>query len=116
MIGGDDGSWLATQKGGQEDVSPLTSFAPGRLSILPEIREAEDDSSVIQREYVKMIESREVARKVFGRQEKENLTVAGPNVEASSMDVDQDVSSTVYAENGVAARVITRTDTEEVFN
>src|SRR5882757_968602 len=42
--GGDDSqSWLGVRKGVREDVSPLSSLAPGKLSILPEMIEAEDE-------------------------------------------------------------------------
>lgn len=96
--GGDDGSWLAVHKGVQGDVSPLTSFAPGRLSILPEA-EVEDES-VIQREYVNLMKSREEARK-----EKENR-----------IGIDQGASSeAVRAGYPATGRGIMRADTEEVF-
>ena len=49
-------SWLATRKGVQEDVSPLTSMATGRLSILPEM-EVEDES--ITQEYPRLMKSRD---------------------------------------------------------
>lgn len=102
-VGGNDGSWLATNRGAREDISPLTSFAPGRLSVLPEV-EVEDES-VIQREYVRLMKGRETTKKVYEQweqKEKENHTAAGPN-----MDVNQGTSS---------IRGIRRTDTEELFN
>lgn len=113
VAGGDDGSWLTTHREVREDVSPLTSFAPGGLSMLPEV-EVEVESN-IQGEYVSLMKSREEDRKVLER-EKENRTVGGPIVE-STMGVNQAAnSSMVRADYPVRVRGVRRTDSEEVFN
>ena len=111
MVGGgigDSQSWLAARKGVQEDISPLTSLAPGRLSSLPEM-EAEDEG-IMQREYARLMESREATRRE--RQEKENRTAVDVSPE-TSMDVDQGGLS---AASPATVRGVKRTDTEEVFN
>jgi len=115
VMGGDSQSWLAARKGVREDVSPLTSLAPGRLSTLPEM-EAEDES-VIQREYARLMKSRDAARRAHEKWEKENQTAA-PGVEPSetSMDVDQGASSAISTDYPATVHGIRRTDTEELFN
>lgn len=115
VIGGDDGSWLATRKGDQEDISPLTSLAPGRLSVLPEIGEAEEDLKITQREYVRLMKSREATLKVWEQKEKENRNAAGCSTE-TNMDVDQGTSSTMRTDSPAKVRGLKRVDTEEVFN
>jgi len=108
-------SWLAARKGIQDDVSPLTSMAPGRLSILPEA-EGEDEG-IMQREYARLMENREAAKRVQERWErgKENRIITGPDPE-NSMDVDQGASSAVSSDFPATARGVKRVDTEEVFN
>ncbi|KAF9788520.1 hypothetical protein BJ322DRAFT_640319 [Thelephora terrestris] len=110
VIGSDEGSWLATRKGDQEDVSPLTSLAPGRLSVLPEIGEAEEDMKITQREYVRLMRSREAIVKAWDQ--KENRNAAGRSAE-TGMDVDQGVSPAI---SPAKVRGIKRVDTEELFN
>lgn len=116
MGGGIDNSqsWLAARQGIRDDISPLTSMAPGRLSILPEV-EGEDEG-IMQREYARLMESREAAKKVQERWErgKENR-LAGANPE-NSMDVDQGASSAISSDYPATARGVRRVDTEEVFN
>lgn len=113
----DSQSWLAARKAVREDVSPLTSLAPGRLSTLPEM-EAEDEG-IIQREYARLMKSREAAKRVqeqWQRGEKENH-IAVPDVSPEvSMDVDQGASSAVSTDYPATVRGVRRTDTEEVFN
>jgi len=108
----DSQSWLAARKGVREDVSPLTSLAPGRLSILPEM-EAEDES-VVQREYARLVESGEVVRRAYEQREregKENHIAA-----ESRMDVNQGASSAIGSDYPATARSVRRSDTEEIFN
>jgi len=108
-------SWLAARKGVQEDVSPLTSLAPGGLSTLPEM-EAEDES-IMQREYTRLMKNREPTRKVqeqWERGEKESRITAGVSPE-TSMDVDQGASSAISSDYPATVRGFRRTDTEEVF-
>jgi len=90
-------------------------MAPGRLSILPEV-EGEDEG-IMQREYARLMESREAAKKVQERWErgKENRIIAGDNPE-SSMDVDQGASSAVSSDYPATTRGVRRVVTEEVFN
>jgi hypothetical protein len=109
---GDSQSWLAARKGVQEDISPLTSLAP-RLPSLPEV-EVEDEG-VMQREYAKLMKSREATRRVQEQQEKENRTATGVSPE-TSMDVDQGASSAISSDYPATVRGVKRTDTEEVFN
>ncbi|KAF9648368.1 hypothetical protein BDM02DRAFT_3187227 [Thelephora ganbajun] len=119
VIGGgldDSQSWLAGRRGVREDISPLTSLAPGRLPSLPEM-EAEDES-IMQREYARLMKGREAARKVQERWEqveKENCTAMGLSPEAS-MDVDQEASSVPSPDYPATVRGLKRTDTDEVFN
>ena len=94
-------SWLAERKGVRDDISPLTSWAPGRLPTLAEV-EIEDET-LMQREYVKLMDSREANQRTWGR-EKEN------------QDVDQGASSAVSSGYPAPVRDLRRTDTEEVFN
>lgn len=108
-------SWLAARNGVRDDVSPLTSMAPGRLSILPEMAE---DESIAQREYARLMKSREAAmvlQEQWERKEKENRTAAGLDSE-HSMAVDQGASSAISSDYPATARGMRRTDTEEVFN
>lgn len=115
MIGGgidNSQSWLAERKGVQEDISPLTSMAPGRLSVLPEMVE---DESVIQREYARLMKTTRRVQEQWERGEKENLTVAGHNLE-NSMDVDQGASSAVSSDYPVTTGGVRRSGTEEIFN
>ena len=73
---------------------------------------------MIQREYVSLMKSREIARTVYGQREqreKENRTAAGPTT-GSSTDVNQRVSLTISAGYPATARSLRRIDTEEVFN
>ena len=107
-------SWLAARQGIRDDISPLTSMAPGRLSILPEV-EGEGEG-IMQREYAKLMESREASKRVQERWErgKENR-IAGVDPE-DSMDVDQGASSAGRSDHPATARVVRRIDTEEVFN
>lgn len=107
----DSQSWLAARKEVREDISPLTSLAPGRLPSLQEM-EAEDEG-MMQREYTRLMKSREATRGVQERLEKENRTGASPEV---SMDVDQGASSAVSSDYPATIRGVKRTDTEEVFN
>jgi hypothetical protein len=91
-------------------------MAPGRLSILPEM-EAEDES-ITQREYARLMKSRDAARRVqeqWERGEKENRVAAGPSPECS-MDVDQGASSAVSSDYPATVRGVRRSGTEEVFN
>jgi hypothetical protein len=84
--------------------------------MLPEA-EAEDES-IMQREYERLMKSREETRKLYeGREqaEKENRIAAGHSPGAS-MDVDQGASSAVSTDFPATVRGIRRTDTEEVFN
>lgn len=116
---GNDGSksWLAVHKGVTEDVSPLTSMAPGKLPTLPEM-EVEDEP-IMQREYVRLMNNRDTARKFqeqWGRENKENRTTADPNPGSSSMAIDQGASSAVSSDCPAAVRGVRRTDTEEIFN
>lgn len=119
MGGGIDNSqsWLAERKGVRDDISPLTSLAPGRLPSLAEM-EAEDEI-IMQREYAKLMENREATTKRFQerleREEKENRIAAGNNPE-TSMDVDQGASSSVRSDYPATVRGVKRTGTEEVFN
>lgn len=79
--------------------------------------EAEDESTM-QREYARLMKSRETTKKVqeqWERREKENCIAAGVTPEAS-MDVDQGASSAVSLDYPATGRGIRRTDTEEVFN
>ena len=87
-------------------------MAPGRLSILPEV-EGEDEG-IMQREYAKLMESRDAAKKVQERWErgKENRIIAGAEPE-DGMAVDQGTSSAV---SPATARGVRRINTEEVFN
>ena len=89
-------------------------MAPGRLSILPEV-EGEDEG-IMQREYAKLMESRDAAKRVQERWErgKENRIV-GVSPE-DSMDVDHGASSAVSSDYPATARGVKRVDTEEVFN
>ena len=99
-------SWLAARNGAHEDVSPLTSLAPGRLSILPEA-EVEDEN-IMQREYTRLMKSRDATKRVQVQWEQEN--------KENSMDVDQGASSAGSSDYPATARGVKRTDTEEVFN
>jgi hypothetical protein len=86
--------------------------------MLPEIREAEEDPNTIQREYMRSLESREVAKKAFERREqmgKENQIVGGLEAEIS-MDVDEGPSTIPGTKHATTVRGIRRTDTEELFN
>ena len=114
VIGGDDSqSWFAARKAVQEDISPLNSMAPGRLSILPEMPE---DESITQREYARLMESHDAARRVHEQwQRRENRTAAGLDHE-DGMAVDQGASSAVSSDYPATTRGLKRINTEEVFN
>ena len=78
-----------------------------------------EDEIVMQREYAKLMESREATTKRFqerrDREEKENRIVAGDDPEMR-MDVDQEASSAISTDRPATIRGIERIDTEEVFN
>lgn len=80
--------------------------------------EAEDEI-VMQREYTKLMESREgTARKFqeqWEREEKEKRVVAGGSLE-KNMDIDQGTSSAVGSDYPATARGVKRSYTDEVFN
>ena len=84
-------------------------MAPGRLSILPEM-EGEDEG-IMQREYARLMENREAARKVQERWERGKENRAEDN-----MAVDQGASSAVSSDYPVTARGVRRINTEEVFS
>ena len=105
-------SWLAERKGVRDDISPLTSLAPGRLPSVAEI-ECEDEA-LMQREYLKLMDSREATKGAWGR-EKENHDVGGVGSEVRR-DFDQGASSSVNSGHPAPARGLRRADTEEVFN
>jgi len=105
-------SWLAERKGVRDDISPLTSLAPGRLPSLAEV-EVEDEA-IMQREYVKLMDSREATKRAWGR-EKENQEVGGVGSEVMK-DVDQGASSAVSSGHPAPVHGLKRADTEEVFN
>lgn len=113
--GGIDGSqsWLAARQGVREDVSPLTSLAPGRLPSLQEM-EAEDEGTM-QKEYARLMKNREAARRAQEQQGKENRTATGASPD-DSMDVDQGGPSAAGSDYPATVRCVKRTDTEEVFN
>lgn len=106
------GSWLAERKGVRDDISPLTSLAPGRLPSLAEV-EVEDET-LLQGEYVKLMDSREATKRAWGR-EKENQDFGGVDSEVRR-DVDQGTSSAVRSGHPAPVRDLRRNDTEEVFN
>lgn len=77
--------------------------------------EAEDES-IIQREYVRLMESREATRKARDRREQEKNGIAVGVSSEAGMDVDQGASSIVSSDYPATVRGIKRTDTEELFN
>jgi len=76
-----------------------------------------EDEGIMQREYAKLMESREATKRVQERWErgKENRIIADASPE-NSMDVDQGASSAVTSDYPATARGVRRIDTEEVFN
>ena len=109
----DSQSWLAARQGVREDISPLTSLAPGRLPSLQEM-DVEDDG-IMQKEYTRLMKSREATRRGLERGEKENHIGPGVSPE-TGMDVDQGASSAASSDYPPTVRGIKRIDTEEVFN
>jgi len=76
--------------------------------------EAEDEG-ITQREYGRLMKSREATRRAQDWEEKENRTAAGVSPE-TGMDVDQGASSAGSSNYPATVRGVKRTDTEEVFN
>jgi hypothetical protein len=84
--------------------------------MLPEV-EVEDES-VMPTEYVALMKSHEVVRKVdeeWSQTEKEKDAFAGSIAEPGK-DLDQGASSVVRADDPATVRGLRRTDTEEAFN